>query len=104
MKISHILHHKAGEQVQLDWSGERPQWIDPMTGEIIKGVLLLMLNKIRQLLLNKFRHSPEIAISNSYTYQMLCTIIQNEFLKILETHCKQCLLFFKLLKRSGDES
>lgn len=39
--FSHILHHKAGEQVQVDWSGERPQWIDPMTGGIIKGELFV---------------------------------------------------------------
>lgn len=39
--FSHVLHHKAGEQVQVDWSGKRPQWIDPMTGEIIKGELFV---------------------------------------------------------------
>ena len=37
----HVLHHKAGEQVQVDWTGKRPQWIDPMTGEIIKGELFV---------------------------------------------------------------
>ena len=39
--FSHILHHKAGEQAQVDWAGTRPQWIDPMTGEIIKGELFV---------------------------------------------------------------
>jgi len=39
--FSHVLHHKAGEQVQVDWTGKRPQWIDPMTGEIIKGELFI---------------------------------------------------------------
>ena len=39
--FSHVLHHKAGEQVQVDWTGKRPQWIDPMTGEIIKGDLFV---------------------------------------------------------------
>lgn len=39
--FSHVLHHKAGEQVQVDWSGKRPQWIDPMTGEIVKGELFV---------------------------------------------------------------
>ncbi|MBG9985136.1 IS21 family transposase [Aerococcaceae bacterium DSM 111022] len=39
--FSHVLRHKAGEQVQVDWSGTRPQWIDPMTGEIIKGDLFV---------------------------------------------------------------
>ena len=39
--FSHVLHHKAGEQVQVDWTGKRPQWIDPMSGEIIKGELFV---------------------------------------------------------------
>ena len=26
--FSHVLHHKAGEQVQVDWTGKRPQWIE----------------------------------------------------------------------------
>ena len=39
--FSHVLHHKAGEQVQVDWTGKRPQWIDPITGEIIKGDLFV---------------------------------------------------------------
>lgn len=39
--FTQILHHKAGEQVQVDWAGQRPQWIDPMTGEIIKGELFV---------------------------------------------------------------
>ncbi len=39
--FSHVINHKAGYQVQVDWSGKRPQWIDPMTGEIIKGDLFV---------------------------------------------------------------
>lgn len=39
--FSHVLHHKAGEQVQVDWTGKHPQWIDPMTGEIVKGELFV---------------------------------------------------------------
>ncbi len=37
----HVLHHKAGEQVQVDWAGTKPQWIDPLVGEIIKGELFV---------------------------------------------------------------
>ncbi|MGO4940679.1 IS21 family transposase [Fundicoccus sp. Sow4_D5] len=36
-RFSHILNHKAGEQIQVDWAGTRPHWVDPTTGEIIKG-------------------------------------------------------------------
>ncbi len=39
--FSHVLHHKAGYQVQVDWAGKRPQWVDPMTGEIITGDLFI---------------------------------------------------------------
>ena len=39
--FSHVLHHKAGEQVQVDWTWKRPPWIDPMSGEIIKGDLFV---------------------------------------------------------------
>lgn len=39
--FTHIMKHKAGEQVQVDWAGTRPQWIDPITGEIIKGDLFV---------------------------------------------------------------
>ncbi len=34
-----ILTHRAGEQIQVDWAGDRPHWIDPDTGEIIYGWL-----------------------------------------------------------------
>ena len=32
-----ILQHRAGEQIQVDWAGDRPHWVDPDTGEIIYG-------------------------------------------------------------------
>ena len=38
--FSHVLHHKAGEQVQVDWTVKRPQWIDPMTGKSSKATYL----------------------------------------------------------------
>lgn len=34
-----ILVHRAGEQIQVDWAGDRPHWTDPDTGEIIYGWL-----------------------------------------------------------------
>ena len=40
-RFSHILNHKAGEQIQVDWAGTRPHWVDPTTGEIIKGELFV---------------------------------------------------------------
>lgn len=39
--FSHIIRHKAGETVQVDWAGSKIQWIDPDTGEIIKGALFV---------------------------------------------------------------
>lgn len=38
--FSHVLYHKVREQVQVDWTGKRPHWIDPLTGEIIKATYL----------------------------------------------------------------
>lgn len=34
-----ILQHRAGEQIQVDWAGDRPRWTDPDTGEVIYGWL-----------------------------------------------------------------
>lgn len=34
-----ILHHKAGEQIEVDWAGDRPHWFDPDTGEVVYGWL-----------------------------------------------------------------
>lgn len=34
-----IIHHKAGEQIQVDWAGLRPNWQDPDTGETVYGWL-----------------------------------------------------------------
>ena len=34
-----ILQHRAGEQIEVDWAGDRPHWTDPDTGEIIYGWL-----------------------------------------------------------------
>ena len=34
-----IMKHKAGEQIEVDWTGERPHWTDPDTGEIVYGYL-----------------------------------------------------------------
>ena len=33
--------HKAGEEVQVDWSGTKASWTDPNTGEVIKGSLFV---------------------------------------------------------------
>lgn len=38
---TNIIHHKAVERVQVDWAGERPQWVDPDTDEVIKGYLFV---------------------------------------------------------------
>ena len=34
-----IIRHKAGEQIEVDWAGVRPQWKDPDTGEVVYGWL-----------------------------------------------------------------
>lgn len=38
---SQKLSHKAGEEVQVDWAGTKASWIDPNTGEVIKGSLFV---------------------------------------------------------------
>ncbi|GEN92365.1 integrase [Tetragenococcus koreensis] len=39
--FAHVIHHKAGEKVQVDWAGTKAHWIDPDTGEQIKGDLFV---------------------------------------------------------------
>lgn len=36
-----IIHHKAGEKIEVDWSGVRPTWKDPETKETVKGQLFV---------------------------------------------------------------
>lgn len=36
-----IIQNKAGEKIEVDWSGVRPSWKDPETKEIIKGQLFV---------------------------------------------------------------
>lgn len=37
--FTHVMKHKAGERVEVDWAGSKIRWIDPDTGEIIDGYL-----------------------------------------------------------------
>jgi len=39
--FAHIIHHKAGEKVQVDWAGTKAHWFDPDTGERITGDLFV---------------------------------------------------------------
>lgn len=36
-EYTEVIHHKAGESIEVDWVGNRPQWQDPDTGEIVSG-------------------------------------------------------------------
>lgn len=36
-----IIHHKPGEEIEVDWAGTQPRWIDPDTGEVIIGYLFV---------------------------------------------------------------
>lgn len=36
-----VIHHKAGEKIEVDWAGSRPQWKDPDTKETIYGWLFV---------------------------------------------------------------
>lgn len=40
-QFTEVLHHKAGERIEVDWAGQRPKWFDPYTGEIIYGYLFV---------------------------------------------------------------
>ncbi len=39
--FTHVIKHKAGERVEVDWAGTKIRWIDPHTGEIIYGYLFV---------------------------------------------------------------
>lgn len=39
--FTHVMKHKAGERVEVDWAGTKIRWIDPDTGEIIDGHLFV---------------------------------------------------------------
>ncbi|CAM4201166.1 IS21 family transposase [Lacicoccus alkaliphilus] len=39
--FTHVMKHKAGERVEVDWAGSKIRWIDPDTGEIIDGYLFV---------------------------------------------------------------
>ena len=36
-----IIHHKAGEKIEVDWSGVKPSWKDPITKEIVSAQLFV---------------------------------------------------------------
>ena len=36
-----IIHHKPGEETEVDWAGSQPTWYDPDTGEMIEGYLFI---------------------------------------------------------------
>jgi transposase len=40
-RFTDIINHKAGEKIEVDWSGVRPSWKDPDTKEIIQGQLFV---------------------------------------------------------------
>lgn len=39
--FTHVMKHKAGERVEVDWAGSKIRWIDSDTGEIINGYLFV---------------------------------------------------------------
>lgn len=41
IEFTDIIHHKAGERVEVDWAGTKAHWIDPDTGEIIYGYMFV---------------------------------------------------------------
>lgn len=41
VQFTDIIHHKAGEEIEVDWAGTKPTWGDPDTGEIIYGYLFV---------------------------------------------------------------
>ena len=36
-----IIHHKPGEETEVDWAGTQPSWFDPDTREQVKGYLFI---------------------------------------------------------------
>ena len=39
--FTHVMKHKAGERVEVDWAGTKIRWIDSDTGEVINGYLFV---------------------------------------------------------------
>lgn len=39
--FSHIMTHKAGEKVEVDWAGTKLTWVAPDTGEVFSGYLFI---------------------------------------------------------------
>lgn len=40
-EFTSIIHHKAGERIEVDWTGTKVRWSDPDTGEIQYGYLFV---------------------------------------------------------------
>lgn len=40
-QFTEVIHHKAGEMIEVDWDGTKAHWMDPDTGEIIYGCLFV---------------------------------------------------------------
>lgn len=40
-EFSEIMHHRPGEESEVDWTGDPARWIDPDTGETVKGWLFV---------------------------------------------------------------
>ena len=40
-EFTDIIKHKPGETIEVDWSGTRPYWTDPDTGEKVEGYLFV---------------------------------------------------------------
>lgn len=41
--FTHVMKHKPGERVEVDWADTKTRWIDPDTGEIILGYLFVVV-------------------------------------------------------------
>ena len=41
IEFTDIIHHKAGERIEVDWAGTKAHWTDPDTGEIIYGYMFV---------------------------------------------------------------
>lgn len=39
--FSEIIHHKPGDETEVDWTGDPARWTDPDTGETVKGWLFV---------------------------------------------------------------
>lgn len=40
-EFTSIIHHKAGERIEVDWAGTKIHWVDPDTGEVEYGFLFV---------------------------------------------------------------